>query len=95
LQLFLKSVHKKELSRMKFHGFQAKWASYGHNNGVVCSTYPILCTCVYFWMTNNDDLGSFNFRCIKKSFFIFLVQKMGFFVKCLPKVCYKNRTTNF
>jgi hypothetical protein len=24
LQLFLKSVHKKELSRMKFHGFQAK-----------------------------------------------------------------------
>jgi hypothetical protein len=95
LQPFRKSVHKKELSRMKFYGFQAKWASYGHNHGIVCSTDPILCTCVYLRMTNNVDLGSFNFHCTKNSFFIFLVQKLGFFVKHLPKVCYRNRTTKF
>jgi hypothetical protein len=35
LQLSWKSVHKKELSRTKFYGFQAKWASYGHNHGIV------------------------------------------------------------
>jgi hypothetical protein len=95
LQLFWKSVHKTELSRTKFYGFQAKWASYGHNHGIVCSNDLILCTYVYLGMTNNFDLGSFNFRCTKKLFFIFLVQKLGFFVKCLPKICYKNWTTKF
>jgi hypothetical protein len=95
LQLFWKSVHKKELSRTKLYGFKAKWASYGHNHGIVCSTDPISCICVYIGMTNNVDLGSFNFRCTKKSVFIFLAQKLSFFVKRLPKVCYKNRTTKF
>jgi hypothetical protein len=78
LQPFQKSFYKKELSRTKFYGFQAKWASYGDNHGIVCSTDPILCTCVYLGMRNNVDLRSFNFRCTKNSFFIFLVQKMGF-----------------
>jgi hypothetical protein len=95
LQLLWKSVHKKELSRTKFHGFQAKWDSYGHNYSIVCSNNPIMCTCVHLGMTNNVDLGSFNFRCTKNSFFIFLVQKMGFFVKRLPKICCKNRKTKF
>jgi hypothetical protein len=95
LQVFWKSVHKKELSRTKLHGFQVKWASYDHNHGIVCSNDPILCTCVYLGMTNNVDLGSFNFCCTKNSFFIFLVQKMGFFVKPLPKICYKNGITKF
>jgi hypothetical protein len=75
--------------------FKPKWASYGHNHGIVCSNDLILCTYVYLGMTNNIDLGSFNFCCTKKSFFIFLVQKLGFFVKCLPKICYKNWTTKF
>jgi hypothetical protein len=95
LQLLWRSVHKKELSHTKFYGFQAKWDSYGHNQGIVCSNDPILCIYVYLGMTNNISLGSFNFRCTKNSFFIFLVQKMGFSVKRLPKICCKNRTTKF
>jgi hypothetical protein len=50
---------------------------------------------MHLWMANNIDFGSFNFHCIKKLFFIFLVQKMSFFVKRLPKICYKNRPTKF
>jgi hypothetical protein len=80
---------------MEFYGFQAKWASYGHNQGIIYLTDPILCTYVYLGMTNNVDLESFNFYCIKNSFFIFLVQKMGFFMKRLPKIYCKNRTTKF
>jgi hypothetical protein len=95
LQLFWKSVHKKELSRTKFYGFQAKWDSYGYNHNIVCSNDPILCICVHLGMTNNVYLESYNFRCTKNSFFIFLVQKMGFFVKRLPNICFKNRTTKF
>jgi hypothetical protein len=90
LPTFRKSVHKKELSRMKFHGFQARWASYGHNHGIVCSNYPILCICVHLGMANKVALGSINFLCIKNSFFIFLMLKMGFFVKHLPKISFKN-----
>jgi hypothetical protein len=78
LQILWKSVHKTELSRTKFYGFQAKWDSYGRNHSIVCSNDPILCTCVHLGMTNNIDLWSFNFLCTKSSFFIFLVQKMGF-----------------
>jgi hypothetical protein len=95
LQLLWKSVHKKELSRTKLHGFQAKWDSYDHNHGIVYSNYPILCTCVHLGMTNNIDLWSFNFCCTKNSFFIFLVQKIGFFVKRLQKIYCKNRTNIF
>jgi hypothetical protein len=95
LQLLWKSVHKKELSCTKFYGFQAKWDSNDQNHGIVCSNDPILCTCVHLGMTNNVDLGSFNFRCTKNSFFIFLAQKMDFFVKRLPRICCKNRTTKF
>jgi hypothetical protein len=90
-----KSVHKKELSRTKFYGFQAKWASYSHNHDIVCSNNPILCICVHLGMTNNVDLGSFNFR-YKKIIFHFLSIKNGFFfVKRLPKLCCKNRKTKF
>jgi hypothetical protein len=46
-------------------------------------------------MENNVNLGSFNFCCTKNSFFIFLTQKMGFFVKHLPKICFKNVPTHF
>jgi hypothetical protein len=95
LQLFWKSVHKKELSRTKFYGFQAKWASYDHSHSIVYSNNPILCTYVYLRIKNNIYLESFIFCCTKKSIFILLVQKLGFFVKCLPKICYKNWTTKF
>jgi hypothetical protein len=95
LQIFWKSVHTKELSYTKFHGFQARWASSGHNYGIVCRNDPILCTCVYLGMTNNVSLGSFNFRCTKNSFFIFLAPKMVYFVKHLPKICFKNGPTQF
>jgi hypothetical protein len=95
LQTFWKSVHTKELSCMKFHGFQARWASCGHNHSIVCSNDPILCTCVHIEMVNNVDLGSFNFLCTKNSFFIFLMLKKGYFVKHLPKICSKNGTQQF
>jgi hypothetical protein len=91
LQLFWKSVHIKEPSCTKFYGFQTKWASYGHNHGMVCSNDPILCTCVHLGMANNIDLRSFNFCCTKNPFFIFLVQQLGFFfVKHLSKIRYTN-----
>jgi hypothetical protein len=95
LQLFWKSVHKKELPRTKFYGFQAKWASYGHNHGIVCLNDPILCTYVYLGMTNNVSLGSFNFRFTKNSFFIFLVQNMVFLWSVYQKYVAKIEQPNF
>jgi hypothetical protein len=95
LQILWKGVHKKELSRMKFHGFQAKWDSSVYNHSIFWSNDLILCTYVHLGMKNNVDFGSFNFRCTNNPFFIFLVQKMGFFVKRLPNICCKNRTTKF
>jgi hypothetical protein len=41
-------------------------------------------------MTNKVALGSINFLCIKNSFFIFLMLKMGYFVKHLSKKSFKN-----
>jgi hypothetical protein len=95
LQLLWKSVHKKELSHTKFHGFQAKWDSYGHNQGIVCSNNPIMCTCVHIGMTNNVDSGSFNFRCTKNSFFIFLMQKWVFLWSVYQKYVAKIEQPNF
>jgi hypothetical protein len=95
LETFWKSVHKKELPYTKFHGFQARWASSGDNHGIVCSNNPILCTCVHLGMSNKVALGSINFLCTKNSFFIFLMLKMGSFVKRLPKICFKNVPTHF
>jgi hypothetical protein len=52
LQTFWKSVHKKELSHTKFHGFQARWASYGFNHDIVLCSNPILCIYVPLeWQT--------------------------------------------
>jgi hypothetical protein len=96
LQPFWKCVHKKELSRIKFHGFQAKWASYGQDNGIVCLDDPILFTCVHLRMANNIYLGSFNFLCTKNSISILLMLKMGFkFVKHLPTLCFRNTPPQF
>jgi hypothetical protein len=95
LQLLWKSVHKKELPYTKFHGFQARWASYDHNHGIVCSNDPILCTCVHLGMANKVSLGSISFLCTKNSFFIFLMLKMGYFVKHLPKISFKNGQIKF
>jgi hypothetical protein len=77
------------------HGFQVRWASYIYNHGIVCSNDPILYTCVHLRKANNIDLEICNFCCIKHSIFIFLVQKMDFFVKRIPKMCYKNGPTKF
>jgi hypothetical protein len=90
LQLLWKSVHKKELSRTKFHDFQARWASYGFNHDIVLSNNPILCTYVPLGITNNIHFVCFPFIGIKCLFFIFLAQKISFFVKHLPKICFKN-----
>jgi hypothetical protein len=91
----LKKCSQKELSRTKFHGFQAKWDSYGHNHSIVCSNDPILCIYVHLGMTNNVDLGSFNFCCTKNSFFIFLVQKMGFLWSVYQTYVAKIEQQNF
>jgi hypothetical protein len=90
LQLFWKRIQKIELSRTKFYDFKAKWASYSHNHGMVCSTDPILCICVYLGMKNNVDFGCFLFLGIKKFTFYFSSAKIGFFVKHLAKICLKN-----
>jgi hypothetical protein len=94
LPTFWKGVHRKNLSCTKFHGFQARWANYGHNHDIVCSNNPILCTCVQLGMANNIDLGCFNFRGIKSSFFIFLVPKLGFlwsiYHKYVSKIYHQN-----
>jgi hypothetical protein len=50
---------------------------------------------VHIGMANKFALGSLNFICTEKSFFIFLLLKMGFFVKHLPKICSKNGPTQF
>jgi hypothetical protein len=57
----------------------------GHNHGIVCFNDPIFCNHVRLGTTNNVAVGSFPFHCTKNLFFIFRVQKMGFFVKHVPK----------
>jgi hypothetical protein len=57
---------------------------------IVCSNDLILCTCVHLGMANKVALGSINFLCTKNSFFIFLMLKMCYFVKRLPKISFKN-----
>jgi hypothetical protein len=95
LKTFWKGVHRKDLSCMKFYGFQARWASYGHKHDIVCSNDPILCTCVHLGMSNNIDLGCSNFRGIKSSFFIFLVPKMGLLWSIYHKYVSKIYHHNF
>jgi hypothetical protein len=46
-------------------------------------------------MANKVALGSFNFLGTKNSFFIFLMLKMGYFVKHLPKISLKNGPIKF
>jgi hypothetical protein len=72
LPTFWKSVHKKELPCMKFHGFQARWASYGHNHGIVCSNDPILCTYVHLGMANKVALGSINLLNLFSKFILWI-----------------------
>jgi hypothetical protein len=94
LQTFWKIIHKKELSCMKFHWFQAIWARYGHNQGIVCSNDLILYTCVYLWMSNNVDLRSFNI-CWRKFNFHFLNTKKWVFCEAPTKnMLQKCTTTN-
>jgi hypothetical protein len=59
-------------------------------HGIVCSNDLILCKCVHLGMANKVVLGSINFLCTKNSFFIFLMLKMCYFVKHLPKISFKN-----
>jgi hypothetical protein len=44
---------------------------------------------------NNVALGSINFLCTQNTFFIFLAPNMVYFVKQLPKICFKNGPTQF
>jgi hypothetical protein len=48
---------------------------------------------VHIGMANKFALGSFNFICTKKSFFIFLMLKMGFFCEAPTKNMFKKWTT--
>jgi hypothetical protein len=93
LQTFWKSVHKKELRYTKLHGFQVRWASYGHNHDIVYSNDPILCTCVHLGMKNKVSLGIFNYLYTKNTFFIFLMLKMGFFCEAPTKNMFQKWTT--
>jgi hypothetical protein len=71
LQTFWKSVHKKELYRTKFHGFQARWASYGFNHDIVLCNNPILCIYVPLEWQTIFILCVFLFFGIKSSFLFF------------------------
>jgi hypothetical protein len=95
LQTFKKSVYKKELSRTKFHGFQARWASYGFNHDIILWNNLILCTYVHLGMTNNIHFQCFPFLGIKSSFLIFLAQKMVFLWSTYQKYVTKRDLYNF
>jgi hypothetical protein len=73
----------------------SKMSFLNHLSNMWCKNDPILCICVYLGMEKKVALGSFNFLCLKNSFFIFLMLKMGFFEKHLPKICSKNRPPQF
>ena len=64
-----------------FMTFSSNDQCYDQNRDIVCDNVPILCTHVYFGTTNNVAGGSFPFRYTEKTFSIFRVPKMSFFVK--------------
>ena len=62
---------------------------YWHIHGIVCLNMSIFGTKVHVGTTYNFAEESFNSPYTKKSIFIFRMQKMGYFVKQLPKICRK------
>ena len=87
-------------SEMSYHvqrymAFKPKDECYGQNHGIVFQNDPILCTGVHLVMENNVAEERFHFQYTKKSFSIFRVQKMGFFVKQQPQICCKNWDMHF
>ena len=73
----------------RFTPFSPNDGCYGHFHGIVWLNDLIFCTSVHLGVANNVAEESFYFLCTKKSFLIFRVQKMGFFVKDLPNICSK------
>ena len=73
----------------RFLAFGSNDGCYGHIHFIVYSNDLILHTSMHIRTTDNVDEESLNFRWIKISFSIFGVSKTGFFVKHLPKICYK------
>ena len=58
-------------------------------HGIVCLNMPILGKNLYLRTVNNVVEETFHFSFMEKSFFNFRVQKAGFFVKHVPKICSK------
>ena len=79
----------------KFLGFKANDQWYGHIHGIVGSNDIILCTRVHLGMAKKNSKGGFHFLCTKKSFSIFWVPKINFFVKNIPNLCCKIAAHHF
>jgi hypothetical protein len=93
-QIFLKNLPMNELTCMKFHGFQAKWARYDHNHGIVFSNNITLCIVCDLESQTMLLKGVF-FYLHKKSFSIFLAPKMGFLWSTYQKYIAKMEHPNF
>ena len=62
---------------------------YVHIHGIVCLNMLVLGTNMYLGTVNNVVEETFHFLFTKKPFFYFQIQKLGYFVKQLPKICRK------
>ena len=89
LQIFSKSVLTNDLSCSKFHKLQGKCLCYGHIHGIVCLNEPILYTHIRLYVANNVSEGRFQLYFTKKPFSIFWVPEREFFVKHVPRICFK------
>ena len=69
-----------------FMAFKPHDQCYGKIHGIVCWNDLILCASMHIGMANKVSEGSFHFRFTKKSFPIFRVPKLGFFVKDLTNL---------
>ena len=88
-KIFKKSVLRNELSCMKIPGFQGKWPMvWPHSWYSLFKWYHIVHKGAY-WNGKQFFKREFSFSLHKKSFSIFWVPKIGFFMKILPNHCCK------
>jgi hypothetical protein len=79
----------------RFMGFRANDQYYGHVHGIVYSFFSKMGTYVHLRMANNVVHRSFQFYHVEKSFSIFGVPKLVFFVKQLPKLAFITGAHHF
>ena len=89
LQIFLKSVLTNDLSCSKFHELQGKGLCYGQIHRIVSLNEPILCTHIRLYVATNVAKESFQLYFRKKPFSIFSMPEREFFVKHVPRICFK------